>query len=344
MKLRHLIILSLLMGLIIQPQSSGQSKKKTVAVLEFNSSSKVIGKDEISTLSNRFRSILVKTNAFTVLERAKMADILKEQNFVMTDNCNSAECAVQVGQLLGVELIVAGDIGKLGRTYSIDLRMIDVSSGQIVQTETQDHNGEIDGLFAAMAVIGNSFAGIKSNASVSEVNSNSSGMKEDLCYGTFTDPRDGKTYKTIKIGNQVWMAENLNYDAGNGTYCYDGKTSNCNQYGKLYTWEAAKRAVPQGWHLPDKTEFEQLLGYLGGEGAAAYKELTKRECSFNVLFVGWRSSDGNCNHLGSIASLWSASENGTNTAWNLFVYSDIQTTSLDNYFKVSAFSVRCLKD
>ena len=72
-----------------------------------------------------------------------------------------------------------------------------------------------------------------------------------------TDERDGQKYRTVVIGKQTWMAENLNYRT-EGSYCYDDDELTCFQYGRLYKWEPATGACPAGWHLPSNKEILDL--------------------------------------------------------------------------------------
>jgi len=132
-------------------------------------------------------------------------------------------------------------------------------------------------------------------------NNNSSSVK----IGTFLDPRDGTEYRTMQVGNQIWMAENLKYlpsvvGAGTGSvtnpcyyvYGYSGTdvaqaktTANYKTYGVLYNWSAAmagfassnnnpsgvQGVCPTGWHLPSDAEWDELIIYLGGDGVAGGK-------------------------------------------------------------------------
>ena len=79
--------------------------------------------------------------------------------------------------------------------------------------------------------------------------------------GVLKDDRDGKTYKTIKLGNQTWMAENLNLHMDD-SWCYERKVDNCKKYGRLYTWKKAEKACPVGWHLPSRSEWRTLTAYV----------------------------------------------------------------------------------
>jgi hypothetical protein len=82
---------------------------------------------------------------------------------------------------------------------------------------------------------------------------------------TFTDSRDGKIYQTVIFGDQTWMAENLNYETPDGSWCYENDPSSCSKYGRLYDWETAKKVAPIGWHLPSEDEWLMFLAESGSD-------------------------------------------------------------------------------
>lgn len=158
---------------------------------------------------------------------------------------------------------------------------------------------------------------------------------------SFTDPRDGQVYRTVQLIGKTWLAENLNYDVGEGCWFYDDDPGNGKKYGRLYTWEAAKRACPPGWRLPEKEETEELIGYFG-EATSAYKALIEGGSSgFNALLGG--SNSGN-EYLGRLGFYWSATERGADDAWYYYFSSDDRRVNLYGYFSLSVgFSCRCLR-
>ncbi len=171
--------------------------------------------------------------------------------------------------------------------------------------------------------------------------------------GTMKDSRDGKTYRTVQIGNQTWMAENLNF-ASKQSKCYDNKESNCDKYGRLYVWseKMVANVCPSGWHLPSKGEFETLLENVGGENTAgtALKSRSgwynngngRDEYGFGALPAG------NCDDLfnleGNIAFFWSSTERSELFAYYLNLNYNDELAGVDYITTIFGFSVRCVKN
>ncbi|GBU25803.1 hypothetical protein R83H12_02461 [Fibrobacteria bacterium R8-3-H12] len=178
-------------------------------------------------------------------------------------------------------------------------------------------------------------------------------------YGTFTDTRDNKTYKTTVIGTQTWMAENLNY-AAEGSKCYDNNPSSCTTYGRLYNWSTAHGVCPSGWHLPSDAEWNTLMKVVnpsctdnadcalagtklkatswngGGNGTDDY--------GFAALPGGYGSSGGYFGDVGDVGSWWSASEGSSDLAYRRQMSTLGESAYRLSTYKDGLFSVRCLQD
>jgi uncharacterized protein (TIGR02145 family) len=187
-------------------------------------------------------------------------------------------------------------------------------------------------------------------------------------------------FKTVKIGNQHWMKHNLNVDhfrngdpiphaktdkewgkAGENkqpAWCYyDNDSENGKKYGKLYNWFAVndpRGLAPQGYHIPTDEEWEELVSYVGGKDVAGIKLKSQSrwkdngngtdEFGFTALPGGYRLGSGSFGYVGYYGLWWSATESGTNSAWDRSV--DYGSSNLSRYYnnKELGFSVRCLRD
>jgi curli biogenesis system outer membrane secretion channel CsgG/TM2 domain-containing membrane protein YozV len=144
---------------IVLPLSAKPSKQLRIAVNDLQGSG--LSELEIKIISNRVRADLFNTGVFLVMERGEMGSILKEMEFQSSGACDEASCMVEMGQLLGVSKIVAGDIGKLGNFFTISLRIVDVTSGKIEKAVSYDYSGEISELISTgLAVVSKRLAGV----------------------------------------------------------------------------------------------------------------------------------------------------------------------------------------
>ena len=157
---------------------------------------------------------------------------------------------------------------------------------------------------------------------------------EAQIYGTFMDERDFKEYKTVKIGTQIWMAENLNYYV-NGSKCYDNKPENCIKDGRLYDWNVAMGVCPSGWHLPSNAEWDVLMAAVDGE------EVAEKKLNF-ALPGGYGNPDGSFSYA-DYGGWWSASEDNRDSAYYRNMFYNFGNAYWRNRFKFYLFSVRCVQ-
>ncbi|MFH0919478.1 MAG: CsgG/HfaB family protein [Fibrobacterota bacterium] len=143
----------------LSPQSAGHAKKTNIAVMNLRAEGGL--QSSAGILSDRLRAELFNTGMFQVMERGEMDNILKEQGFQQSGACDDKACIVEMGQLLGVEKILAGSIGQLGTVYLINLRVIDVKTGAMMDTYSGECRCPMEDLAGAMKTAAAYFTGNK---------------------------------------------------------------------------------------------------------------------------------------------------------------------------------------
>jgi len=202
--------------------------------------------------------------------------------------------------------------------------------------------------------------------------------------GTFTDSRDGHVYEWVKIGDQIWMAENMaNLPEVNRVddsqfegkcyyvYGYDGTNiseamtiTNYKKYGVLYNWDAARENCPDGWHLPTDEEWAELEKYLGmntdeisqrgwrasGNVGEKIKSVSGWKNGIGTNKTGFNVFPGGCRgyhgfgSLGYCAYFWTASPAGGDNGWRRGFCGDDKGSNREEERRYFGISVRCVKD
>ena len=185
--------------------------------------------------------------------------------------------------------------------------------------------------------------------------------------GRFTDIRDAQSYEYVKIGKQIWMAENLAFKTSSGSWAYDNDENNVDTYGRLYDWETAIKACPEGWHLPSDDEWKQLEIYLGMSesevGAMNWRGIDEGKkmkstsgwhnndngtnfSGFNGLPGGNRDTDGSFDYLGRNCDWWSSSINSSKVkvVWGRGLDFGSDQVNRGRGNKEGGVSIRCVKD
>jgi uncharacterized protein (TIGR02145 family) len=196
-----------------------------------------------------------------------------------------------------------------------------------------------------------------------------------VTYGSVND-NDGNTYKTIKVGSQTWMAENLKTTRYNdnapipfvtevaiwsalSTSAYTWYNNDSIAYGALYNWYAVNtgKLCPTGWHVPSDDEWTGLTTYLGGDSIAGDKiketgtihwltpnTEASNESGLTGLPGGYRSNIGTFGNIKKIGYWWSSTSFSTVDAYYRFISSDFEPVVRSNSSKRGGFSIRCVMD
>jgi len=164
----------------------------------------------------------------------------------------------------------------------------------------------------------------------------------------------------VKIGSQVWIGENLNYESANVSVCYNNSETNCATYGRLYDWSTAMLACPFGWRLPSNADWDALTDYVQNNKGCSSCDAKHLKAiigwdndgngtdafGFAALPGGWGYSVGNFGNVGTDGNWWCSSEYDTIRAYYRFIGSanEVVDYNVNDHNKNHLFSVRCIKD
>lgn len=271
----------------------------------------------------------------------------------------------------------------------------DIDSSSQVMLPSSSSNGAPSS--SSLETIVSSSQNQESSSSVETCGSASSKVAWDylnpnVSYGEMTDKRDCQVYKTVTIGEQTWMAENMNYAYNEPTsvedsssFCYNNSADSCSKYGRLYLWSAAMDSAalfsdngkgcgygaacgvkgviqgvcPEGWHLPDSTEWSTLLISLASDTANnAYMGADSKlesastwinghgtnDVGFSALSAGHYDDYVNFNEIGEKTGFWSSTAYEDVYAYAVLLYNFVDYAFISHSKTDKAYPVRCIKD
>ncbi|WP_290733874.1 MULTISPECIES: fibrobacter succinogenes major paralogous domain-containing protein [unclassified Fibrobacter] len=344
-----------------------------VAVLETVSEKDVIGRSEKVFLTDKLRDrakvVLPAYMGYIIMTRENINAMLPPGKVL--EECEGS-CLVETGKNIAADYVAQARVGKFGKQLTLTVELYETSMNNLVASFTtrkddavgllEDVEHEADDFFGKILPTSST-----KNGGVGMAENKSS--PDNIMKNTLTDPRDGKKYRTVTIGSQVWMAENINYKPKDGwvlrkSFCYDGNEDNCEKYGRYYVWDVLGKVCPTGWRLPSKNDFETLLSEVG-EITLIGKKLKSAEgwnngkngddsVGFSLFPTGARDyvllEGERFLNFGSAAFIWSSSEN-KNSIWDnnptkvfAFAIRSNDKVSLELLEKRWAFPVRCVKD
>jgi uncharacterized protein (TIGR02145 family) len=353
-------------------------KIKNVAVVEVevdeqSGASSEINKNEVRRITGALRREAVNhlpKGRFNVMT----TETVQAMGEAVLIDCAEENCVIALGSKIGADYIVRGIIGKFRESFTLEVEMYETEYGNLVGSASLVRSADILDLLekgaAACAEMFKKFAGTGTAApkpmpkpmptptpAPTPTPTPAPAAPPPVTFGNFTDRRDGKTYRTVRINGMTWMAENLNYATADSR-CRKNSESHCKEYGRLYNWDAAKNACPAGWHLPSREEWTGLIVFAGGAAAAGGKLKAKSprwdgadDYGFSALPGGISYIDPDIGSADDFAEAsasqgywWASTQHGSLTAY-CYIMNAGYTFAVESYYdKKYAYSVRCLQN
>ncbi len=171
-------------------------------------------------------------------------------------------------------------------------------------------------------------------------------------FGSLTDSRDGQEYKILEVEipleggisvTRTWMAENLNYET-ESSYCYKSEPAYCGKFGRLYTFESAKEACPEGWRVPTRLDWMMLFSAYGGDAVAGVSLKEGGDSNLDLFLGGFGDASGSFKGVGVEGNYWDSEEISGNTAGVITVRNSSPGIFHSKIGKAHRNSCRCIKD
>ena len=306
---------------------------------------------------------------FALTQNGKYAEIANSETFyneLAKSPDGGPGQATQTAKKHGADFLCLVSMNEVFGAYSISARIIKTSNSQVTKSASLDRTlKSLEDLTMASDELARQLLGLPppaipaptpakpATAEKPPKKGSKKPSKSVIHNGGFVDNRDNRLYKATEIGDQIWMAENLNY-ASADSKCYRDNPENCDKYGRLYDWLAAMEICPSGWHIPSDDEWDDLIDYAGGSSKAG-KHLkaangwnsngngTDRH-GFSALPGGHGSSSGGFSDAGTGGRWWSASESYRTGAYHRHMYHNSDHVGLGYDDGSFLFSIRCVKD
>ena len=327
-----------------------------VAVLETISEKDIIGRSEKVFLTDKLRemakTVLPDYMGYVIMTRENINAMLPPGKSV--EECEGS-CLVETGKNIAADFVAQARVGKFEKQLTLVVEIYETSGGNLIGSFTtrkpnaegllEEIENKADSLFLKIL-------GYASSAPKKEDQS-----KKVVDDNFFTDLRDGQKYKTVKISDQIWMAENLNFKPKDGllkkkSWCYGDRNENCEMLGRLYTWGIAKDVCPAGWHLPTKKDYEDLFISVGGDSLAGKKLKSEKgwkdgenSDGFSVLPSGLGGQKVDVyGGIEGFSYYWTSTEFNRTDSYNIGFVFDSDDVKQGHSNKLNRFSVRCVKN